>query len=449
MDAIVVAAPPGWEEPAILLAEELGAGKVSACVTGGETRVDSVRAGVAEVAEDAAVLLVHDAARPLLPEDGARARARAARRTAGTAPCRRCRWRTRSSASAADEVVETLPRDELAAVQTPQAFVAPVLLAALAGNVGRQGRARLRLARGGRRRPGAHGGGRPAAAEGHRPGGSRSSSRAGSRSDRRLPHAPPRRGGADRALASTPSSAGSRRPRRAGWTRSASPSTSTTSARPARCGRSPYQTRALRLPARAVRRGGRRGQAARAAGQARARGRLRPRPRGRDARAARARTRGTTCSARCTTSTTLAIDAEPSLVAAVGRRGGVPPVLGDARRGRAARGCSTRSRTRISSSSSATCCPGTGRPCSTRSTGRLPRGLDRRPLQAARPASTPSRSCCARPASGACRSRWPPTRTGRRTSAATSTAGSSTRGPPATTTLTVFEGRAARQEPLG
>ena len=35
VDAIVVAAPPGWEEPSILLAEELAASKVVACVTGG------------------------------------------------------------------------------------------------------------------------------------------------------------------------------------------------------------------------------------------------------------------------------------------------------------------------------------------------------------------------------------------------------------------------------
>ena len=38
VDSIVVVAPPGWEEPAILLAEELGCSKVSACVAGGETR---------------------------------------------------------------------------------------------------------------------------------------------------------------------------------------------------------------------------------------------------------------------------------------------------------------------------------------------------------------------------------------------------------------------------
>ena len=49
IDGIVVVVPEDWEEPAILLAEELGAGKVSAVVTGGETRAASVRAALAEV----------------------------------------------------------------------------------------------------------------------------------------------------------------------------------------------------------------------------------------------------------------------------------------------------------------------------------------------------------------------------------------------------------------
>src|SRR6059058_1225368 len=69
IDAVVVVAPPEWEEPAILLAEEIGASKVTACVTGGATRTDSVRAGVAEVPEEAAVILVHDAARPLVSDE--------------------------------------------------------------------------------------------------------------------------------------------------------------------------------------------------------------------------------------------------------------------------------------------------------------------------------------------------------------------------------------------
>ena len=68
VDAIVVAAPPGWEEPAILLAEELAATKVVSCVTGGATRADSVRAAFEDVPEDALVVLVHDAARPLLDD---------------------------------------------------------------------------------------------------------------------------------------------------------------------------------------------------------------------------------------------------------------------------------------------------------------------------------------------------------------------------------------------
>ena len=69
IDAVVLVAPAEWEEPAILLAEEVGASKVTACVTGGATRTESVRAGVAEVPEDAAVILVHDAARPLVTDE--------------------------------------------------------------------------------------------------------------------------------------------------------------------------------------------------------------------------------------------------------------------------------------------------------------------------------------------------------------------------------------------
>ena len=69
IDAIVVVAPEGWEEPSILVAEELGCGKVTATVTGGATRAESVRLGVAEADGDAAALVVHDAARPLLPAE--------------------------------------------------------------------------------------------------------------------------------------------------------------------------------------------------------------------------------------------------------------------------------------------------------------------------------------------------------------------------------------------
>src|SRR5262245_65869058 len=68
VDAIVVAAPPGWEEPSILLAEELAASKVVACVTGGATRAQSVAAALADVPDEALVVVVHDAARPLVED---------------------------------------------------------------------------------------------------------------------------------------------------------------------------------------------------------------------------------------------------------------------------------------------------------------------------------------------------------------------------------------------
>ncbi len=100
IEHVIVVAPPDWEEPAILLAEEVGASKVAACVTGGETRTDSVRAGVAEVPEEAAVILVHDAARPLV-DAGVVQRLIEALAEASTAPSRPCRSRTPSSESRA------------------------------------------------------------------------------------------------------------------------------------------------------------------------------------------------------------------------------------------------------------------------------------------------------------------------------------------------------------
>jgi 2-C-methyl-D-erythritol 4-phosphate cytidylyltransferase len=130
VDAIVVAAPPGWEEPAILLAEELGCSKVSACVTGGATRGESVRIALAEVPEDAAAVLVHDAARPLL-DDAVVERVVTALSDGwdGAVPVLPVADTVKRIEG--DRVVETLDRDELRIVQTPQAFVADVLRRAL------------------------------------------------------------------------------------------------------------------------------------------------------------------------------------------------------------------------------------------------------------------------------------------------------------------------------
>jgi 2-C-methyl-D-erythritol 4-phosphate cytidylyltransferase len=126
VDSIVVVVPSGWEEPAILLAEELGAGKVAGVVPGGATRAESVRLGVAEVPGDAAVILVHDAARPVLPEEVVeRVLVSLSEGWDGVVPALPVADTVKRVRG--EEVVETLARGELVAVQTPQAFLADVL----------------------------------------------------------------------------------------------------------------------------------------------------------------------------------------------------------------------------------------------------------------------------------------------------------------------------------
>ena len=130
VDAIVVAAPAGWEEPAILLAEELGCSKVSSCVTGGATRGESVRLALAEVPQDAAVVLVHDAARPLL-DDTVVERVLAALNEGWDGAVPGLPVTDTVKRVEGDRIVETLDRSELRVVQTPQAFVADALRGAL------------------------------------------------------------------------------------------------------------------------------------------------------------------------------------------------------------------------------------------------------------------------------------------------------------------------------
>jgi 2-C-methyl-D-erythritol 4-phosphate cytidylyltransferase len=131
VDAIIVAAPPGWEEPVILLAEELGCGKVSSCVAGGATRAESVRNALAEVPTDAAVVVVHDAARPLL-DDAVVERLLTALNEGwdGAIPALSIADTVKRVDD--DRVVETLDREDLRIVQTPQAFVADTFRRALA-----------------------------------------------------------------------------------------------------------------------------------------------------------------------------------------------------------------------------------------------------------------------------------------------------------------------------
>jgi 2-C-methyl-D-erythritol 4-phosphate cytidylyltransferase len=134
IEGIVIAAPPDWEEPAILLAEELACEKVSTSVTGGESRAESVRAALAEVPPDAAVVVVHDAARPLVTDAVIeRVLAPLSEGWDGVVPAVPVKDTVKRVRG--DEVVETLEREDLVAAQTPQAFEASVLRTALGGDI--------------------------------------------------------------------------------------------------------------------------------------------------------------------------------------------------------------------------------------------------------------------------------------------------------------------------
>ena len=126
IESIVVAAPPDWEEPVILLAEELSCSKVVSAVAGGETRAASVRAALAEIDDDTAVVLVHDAARPLLSEDVIdRLLTTLNEGWDGVVPALPIRETVKRLDG--DRVAETIDREQLVIAQTPQAFVWPVL----------------------------------------------------------------------------------------------------------------------------------------------------------------------------------------------------------------------------------------------------------------------------------------------------------------------------------
>lgn len=134
IDAIVVAAAPGWEEPSILLSEELATTKVVSCVTGGATRAESVRAALADVPEEALVVLVHDAARPLVDDSVIeRVLGRLGEGFEGVVPALPVSDTVKRVEDGV--VTETVARDDLVAAQTPQAFLAPALRRAFAADL--------------------------------------------------------------------------------------------------------------------------------------------------------------------------------------------------------------------------------------------------------------------------------------------------------------------------
>lgn len=116
-DGVVAVVPAGgtWSPPPGVVTVE-----------GGATRSESVRAGLSAVPDDVEVIVVHDAARPLASRGLFAATIAAVGAGAdGAIPALPVVDTVKRVAEG--HVVETVPRDDLVVVQTPQAFRAGIL----------------------------------------------------------------------------------------------------------------------------------------------------------------------------------------------------------------------------------------------------------------------------------------------------------------------------------
>ena len=118
-DGVVLVLPPGRAWTGI---------PVDAVAEGGDHQSESLRAGLAELPADAAIVVVADPAHPLATDALFRAVVEAVRAGADGAvpviPILEVVQRVRDG-----DLVETLPKDDLVLTQTPQAFRAEVLRA--------------------------------------------------------------------------------------------------------------------------------------------------------------------------------------------------------------------------------------------------------------------------------------------------------------------------------
>ncbi len=126
--SLVVVAPPGWEIPARDLLAPYGDVTV---VTGGDTRTDSVRAGLAALPAGTTTVLIHDAARALTPvavfDRVLDALTGGAQGVVPQIPVVDTLVSVDRSSMATGDAVD---RSVLGAVQTPQGFQAASLIAA-------------------------------------------------------------------------------------------------------------------------------------------------------------------------------------------------------------------------------------------------------------------------------------------------------------------------------
>ena len=127
VDVIVVAAPAGEESRVSRLLHPVAGETELHVVTGGQTRQQSVALALRAIPDDIDVVLVHDAARPLVPGEMIDAVTSAVRSGAdAVVPAVRV-TDTIKQVDTAGRVEATVDRSQLRAAQTPQGFARIVL----------------------------------------------------------------------------------------------------------------------------------------------------------------------------------------------------------------------------------------------------------------------------------------------------------------------------------
>ena len=121
LPADLAAAPPSYLEQR---------GKPVTVVSGGDERRTSVANAFARVSERAEIVVIHDAARPLVSTDLIRRTVAAASETGAAIAALRAHDTVKQT-NGAGTITATLPRERIYLAQTPQAFRVPVLRDAL------------------------------------------------------------------------------------------------------------------------------------------------------------------------------------------------------------------------------------------------------------------------------------------------------------------------------
>ena len=129
IDGIVLVVGPGWEEDAHELTHRYGITKLTAVVTGGLERQESVYKGLLAIPPEGTIVLIHDAARPFLTANLISHMIAAARGTGAAVPALPLKDTIKVVGPGA-LVQETLDRNRLVAVQTPQSFKREIIIRA-------------------------------------------------------------------------------------------------------------------------------------------------------------------------------------------------------------------------------------------------------------------------------------------------------------------------------